>query len=258
MLLLSTDRFCAAGVGWKRLAAGAAVGAAYSLFYVLWDRLFGGVLMKGLFALLMLLAAFGGRRDFGRCAAVFLLCAAAFAGIVLAVAICCGGFGAGQLAVSFAAAYALMGGILRFRGARTGGTVKVVLKNRGRSVSLTALRDTGCALRDPVTGGAVLIAEEEALLPLLDEGLRTALKECGGESAEKRLEKLWEKGLGRGFRLLPYTSLGTEKGLLLAFSPEAAAVGGREVKGISAALSPQRLSGGEYTAIINADGGGKI
>lgn len=257
MLLLAADRFCAAGASWKRLAAGAGVGALYSVLYVLFEGAFAAVLMKGVFAALMLLAAFG-RRNMGRCAAVFLLCSAAFAGIVLAVSVCCGGFGSRQLIFSFAAAYALMGGILRFRAARGGGTVKVKLENRGRSVTLTALRDTGCVLRDPATGGAVLIAEEEALLPLLDEKLQGALGESSGESAEKRLEKLWARGLGRGFRLLPYISVGTEDGLLLAFSPEAVSVGGRELKGISAALSPGRLSCGEFSAIINADGGGRI
>lgn len=257
MLLLAADRFCAAGVSWKRLLAAAAAGAVYSLMYVLLENVFGAAVVKMIVGALMLLIAFGGRRDFGRCAAVFLFCSAAFGGIVLAVSLCCGGFGTKQLVFSFAAAYALLGGILRFSGAR-GGTVKVELQNRGSSVQLTALRDTGCTLRDPATGGAVIIAEEESLLPLMEAELRAELRMSGGQRAERRLERLWDTGLGRGFRLLPYTSVGVEDGLLLAFSPERVLVDGKEVKGISAALAPGKLSGGEFTAIINADQGGRI
>lgn len=253
MLLLATDRFCAAAVGWKRLLAASALGAVYSLLYVLIEGVFGAAVMKLAFGALMLVVAFGGRRDLARCAAVFAICAAAFAGIVLAVSICCGGFGTKQLLFSFAAAYALMGIILRFSAAR-GGTVRAVIKNRGRSVTLTALRDTGSSLRDPVSGAAALIAEEKLLLPLLDDNARSALRESRGQPPEKRLELLWERGAGHGFKLLPYSAVGVESGLLLAFKVEQAEIGGRELKGVVAALAQEELAPeGGFTAIVNGD-----
>jgi len=252
MLLLATDRFCAAAVSWKRLLAASLVGALYSVLYVLLGDAFAGVLMKIAFAALMLLIAFGGRRDLLRCGAVFVVCSAAFAGIVLAVSVCCGGFGTKQMIFSFAAAYALIGGILRFSAAR-GGTVKITLRHKGRSVSFTALRDTGSSLRDPVSGAAAIIAGEDTLLPLLDGNVRAALAESRGQAAEKRLEQLWDAGLGHGFKLLPYSALGVENGLLLAFRVDCADVGGREIRGASAVLASHRISGGEYTAIVSAE-----
>lgn len=252
MLLLAADRFCAAAVSWQRLLAAAAVGALYSVAYAFFDALLGAVPMKLAFGLLMLLTAFGGRRDFLRCSAVFMLCAAAFAGIVLAVSVTCGGFGTKQLIFSFAAAYALMGGILRFS-AQGKGCVKITLSHHGRSVTLAALQDTGSSLRDPITGAAAIIAREENLMSLLDAFACAVLRQSRGQPAEKRLEQLWEAGAGRGFTLLPYTALGVENGLLLAFRAESVRIGKREVKGASVAFAPQDISsGGEYSAIVSA------
>lgn len=252
MLLLATDRFCAAAVSWKRLLAASVVGALYSVLYVLMGDVLASVLMKIVFGALMLLTAFGGRRDLLRCGAVFMVCSAAFAGIVLAVSVCCGGFGTKQMIFSFAAAYALMGGVLRFSAPR-GGTVKITLRHNGRRVSFTALRDTGSSLRDPVSGAAAIIAAEETLLPLLEENTRAELAKSRGLTAEKRLEKLWDAGLGHGFKLLPYSALGVENGLLLAFRIDCADVGGREIRGASAVMASQTISGGEYSAIVSAE-----
>lgn len=252
MLLLATDRFCAAAVSWKRLLAAAIVGALYSVAYALAETVLGSPAIKIVFGVLMLLAAFGGRRDFMRCGAVFLLCAAAFAGIVLAVSIACGGFGVKQLIFSFAAAYALMGGILRFA-SQGKDCVKVIVRHSGHSLTLTALRDTGNSLRDPISGTEAIIAYEETLLPLLEDDVRAILRQSRGQPAETRLEQLWSAGVGRGFKVLPYSAIGVESGLLLAFRAESAQIDGREVKGVSAVLSPQDISaGGGYSAIVSA------
>lgn len=62
----------------------------------------------------------------------------------------------------------------------------------GKQISLTALIDTGNQLKEPLTGKAVSIVEERAVCSLLGEN--------------------WEKH--RGFYLIPYHSLGKEKGWL--------------------------------------------
>lgn len=253
MLLLATDRFCAAAVGWKRLLAAATVGACYSVLFAVLGGAFGTLAMKLLFAALMLITAFGRRRELLRCAAVFAVCSAAFAGIVVAVSLCCNGFGAKQLVFSFAAAYALLGIVLRFSAAK-GGTVRAVIKNGDRTVKLTALRDTGSSLRDPLSGMAAIIADEECLLPLLKAEVCQTLRDTRGEAPEKRLEALWERGLGHGFKLLPYSSIGAAGGLLLAFNVEQAELGGKRVGRMVAAMSPVTIAPqGGFSAIVNAE-----
>lgn len=253
MLLLAADRLCAANAGWKRLLAGAGVGAVYAAICGVWGGVWSTLPMKLLSALLMLLAAFGGRRKLWRCGLVFLLSAAVFAGIVLAVSLTSGGFGARQLLLSFGGAYALLGGVLRFSAAG-GGKTTVVLEKGDRRVTLTALRDTGSGLRDPISGAAAILAPEERLLSLLTPEVRLALEQSRGLSPPQRLERLWQENLGTGFKLLPYRAVGVENGLLLAFRLDRACVGGRMVKGGLAALAPGELAPREdFTAIVNAE-----
>ena len=252
MLLLATDRLCAVNAGWKRLFLGAAVGAAYSLLCLLGGGFWSMAAMKLISAALMLLAAFGTRGGFLRRAAVFAVSAAIFAGISAAVALCGVGAGAKRQLFCFAAAYALLGTVLRFRGAG-GGSAKVILKNGGARVELTALMDSGNSLRDPVSGAPALLASEERLAPLLDEGVRAMLKRTEGMPPEKRLELMWSDGAGHGFRLLPYSAVGVKHGMLLAFRPESATVNGREARGLLAAMTPEEAAGSGFSAIINCD-----
>ena len=252
MLLLATDRLCAVNAGWKRLLLGAAAGAAYSLLCLFGGDFWSMAAMKLVSAALMLLAAFGRREGFLRRAAVFALSAAIFAGISAAVALCGVGAGAKRQLFCFSVAYALLGTVLRFRGAG-GGSVKVILKNGGERVELTALMDSGSSLRDPVSGAPALIAAEERLAPLLNENARSALKRTKGLPPEKRLELMWSDGAGHGFRLLPYSAVGVQHGMLLAFRPESATVGGKELRGLLAAMTPDEVTGSGFSAIINCD-----
>lgn len=248
LLLLATDRLCGGSAPLRRLLSAALLGAAYSLlcllaggFWALWP-------MKLLAGAGMLLLAYGPRRSLPRRAAVFLGVSAAFAGVVLALSRLLGGFGGRQQLLSFLAAYALLGLALRF-GAATGERQRAVLRQAGRSVALTALLDTGNALRDPLTGAPVLVTEEAALYPLLPSELRAALRESRGRPPEERLELLWSRGLGNGFRLLPYRSVGVEGGLLLCFRPQAAELAGRPVPGLTVALSPTPIRG-PFEAVV--------
>lgn len=253
MLLLATDRLCAANAGWKRLLAGAAVGAAYSALCVIFGGFLQSVILRLCCAALMVLITFGKREKLWRFAAVFALSSAVFAGIVLAVSLFCGGFGARQMAVSFALAYALLGIILRFSAAQ-GGKARLTIHNRGRSVTLTALRDTGNSLRDPISGAPAIIAREEELLPLLEAELCAELEKTSGLPSEQRLERLWQSGRGSGFKLLPYSAVGVQSGFLLAFKVDKVNIGGREIKNALAAIAPNELSaGGEFSAIINGN-----
>ncbi len=253
LLLLAVDRLCAKNAPLPRLLAGAAIGAGYSVSLVLGFTAAACWIFKLLSAIVMLLAAFGAGRGFFRAAAVFAASGAAFAGISVAVSLACESFGAKQMLLSFALSYALLGGALRYSAAR-GGPEKVMLRLGGRSVSLMALRDTGNSLRDPVTGASVLIADEALLIKLLPPETRRVLSETSGASPPERLEALGNAGCSVSFRLLPYSSVGVEHGMLLCFRPDEIYIGKRRVSPAMAALAPNKLSArGEYSAIINGE-----
>lgn len=152
------------------------------------------------------------------------------------------------LAAAFAGSLALSELALRGLGRRAvGGLVHIELRRAGRSASFTALRDTGNALRDPISGDGVIIAEASAILPLFDGKTGEILLKRGLSAADKAARLA--SGPAR-WRVIPYSSVGVEGGLLLAFRPDAAYLDGKKRPGLLVALSPTPLSeGGGYSAI---------
>jgi len=118
----------------------------------------------------------------------------------------------------------------------------------GKNTSFTALRDTGHSLTDPITGYSVIIAGIETLCPLFDKTVITALE----KPAAIALSELGDRGYA--FRLIPYSAVGVENGMLLAFRPDFVRVNGKESSEYLIAVSPNQVSdGGAYSALIGVD-----
>lgn len=83
--------------------------------------------------------------------------------------------------------------------------IPVTLTHGGTTLSLTALRDTGNTLRDPVSGDPVLVISPEAAAKL------TGLTR---QQLRSPLETLTQRPIP-GLRLIPYRAVGKENGLLL-------------------------------------------
>ena len=103
--------------------------------------------------------------------------------------------------------------------------VPVELTLGDRTLRLTALKDTGNALRDPVTGRPVLVVEANVAATLT--GLTT-------EALENPVESI---GTIPGLRLIPYKTVGNA-GFLLAMQIPDAKIGERRGSAI-VAFSPQ-------------------
>lgn len=115
---------------------------------------------------------------------------------------------------------------------------------KGKSVRITALRDTGNTLTDPLTGAPVLTVYWKALRPLLPK----ELSESTLLSPETALEDL------RAYspRLIPYRAVGTKRGLLLAIPCSVSFDNHSKTQAV--ALSPTPLSdGGAYEALIGGN-----
>ena len=65
--------------------------------------------------------------------------------------------------------------------ARHGGNeiMSITISLGGKCCTVRALHDTGCTLRDPVTGGPVLVLERRALDPLWTPPVRDILAQPG-------------------------------------------------------------------------------
>ncbi|MCR4441120.1 MAG: sigma-E processing peptidase SpoIIGA [Peptococcaceae bacterium] len=88
-----------------------------------------------------------------------------------------------------------------------------------RKTDVDALLDTGNQLLDPLTGKPVIIVEAEALKGMLPQ----ELLEAAGSEDEVKLAGLYERleqGWAARLRMIPFNSVGRERGLLVGLRPD--------------------------------------
>ncbi len=260
LLLLVTAKVAGEPFRRLRLALGGLVGALFAAVVFLpgWEWLTHPACKLGS-AVLMLLAAFGGSRHLLRLGLLFFALSCGLGGGVLVIGLLSGrglafhngvlstGMDLKAVMLSAAVCYAVLTLIFRRSGRHVGRELTpAVVSIGGESVLLTALRDTGNTLTDPVTGRPVLVTEGARLRQLLPEELLTELREPA-----EAMERFAQSPLGRRLRLLPYRAVGVDCGFLLAVRADRVSVGGEEYGGLLVALSPTPVSdGGGYQALF--------
>lgn len=264
LLLLASARLAGEPLRRLRFALGAALGGGYAVALVLPGGSFlSHPLCRAASAALMLVAAYGGSRRLLRQGLIFLALTCAFGGGVLAIGLMGGqGLALGERGIfyssldlkivllSAAVYYVLLTLVFQRAGrhtALTGELLPAVLEAEGRRVALTALVDTGNTLTDPVTGRGVMVAEGESLAALFPGEYRPTPAELRDPAGA--LERLG--GWTGRFRLLPYRTVGVERGMLLALRVDSLRLGGEDVGAALVALSPTPVSdGGGYRALV--------
>jgi len=233
LLLLGTNRLCGYPPSPGRAALAALLGGIYGGACVLPGfRFLGNIVWRLISLALMAVLAFGVSFSALRRGLVFSFLSMALGGIVV-----CMGRGGFWPVLAAAALLAL---ICRFgfRGKLdTNSYVPVELHYGDKHIQLTALRDTGNTLRDPVTGASVLVVGADTARILT--GLTM-------QQLENPMETIH---IIPGLRLIPYRSVGQKGGLLLALRLKDVKIG--NWKGSSlVAFAPQKLSvEGEYQAL---------
>ena len=255
LLLRATARLGAAAIRNRRLLLGSLVGALYAI--LVWLPHFGWLKLipcKLLCAGLMLLAAFGPHRATLRLAAVFGAITLVLCGAVYGVALLQNGTvryreNALFYPVSFftllltAAAVSLACRLLLPRLTHAPDSlVPVTLCRNGRTVQLTALRDSGNTLCDPISGAQVLTVYWQAARRLFPAELSLTTEDFAAPAAlALRLQ-------GEAPRLIPYRAVGVRSGLLLALPCKITIE--KETKLGLVAFSPTPVSdGGAYDAL---------
>ncbi len=204
LLLMGTNRLAGHPLALKRTLWAAALGGLYGGLCVLPGLTFlGAVWWRMIFLGLMALIAFGFRKSAIPRGVLFVLLTMALGGV--AVALGKGGF------LSLVLSGALIAGmcILGFRGKAGKEYVEVELEG----VRMTALRDTGNSLTDPITGQQVLVVSSQfgkRLLGLTQNSLADPV------SAMETVS---------GARLIPYSAVGHTGALMLAKKYENVRIG---------------------------------
>ena len=242
------------------MAVGGAVGALFAAVVFLpgWEWMLHPACKIGA-AALMLLIAFGGSRHLLKLGLLFFCLSCALSGGVLIISLLSGrgiafqngvlstGMDLKAVLLSASVCYMVLTLLFRRTGKHMGRELEpVVVSLEGRSILLTALRDTGNTLTDPATGRPVLVAQGDKLTRLLPKELLEGL-----ERPAETMERFSGDTIGRRMRLLPYRSIGVDCGFLLAVRADRVSVGGREYGGLLVALSPTPVTdGGGYQALF--------
>lgn len=117
---------------------------------------------------------------------------------------------------------------------------RVTVKRLDKIVELRALIDTGNMLKDPISGKKVLIAEADKLSPLFDFDIENIF-------SDDTLPDV----LPEGFRLIPFSSIGKQNGMMMAFVPDTVTVESSPQNDIITAVFNGSLSqSGDYDALI--------
>ncbi len=246
LLLYGTVRLSGFGIRRGRLALTAFAGALYAVLQLLFPK--SGLLLLAVLVLMGVLA-FSGTGRAVRLTLLFGALACAFGGGVLLLGQLFGSMK--QLArgilfaelpwgVFFAAAvlsYLLLGVVFRGSAQHTDGELaEVTICYRGRSVTLTLLRDTGNTLTDPQTGKGIPVVSEGALRRLL----KAEEVQC----------------LPR----ITYCCVGAQQGELPVFYCDELRCGGVSLGARPVAVSANALGGGRYVGLWceGSEGGSNV
>lgn len=87
-------------------------------------------------------------------------------------------------------------------------------------LKISALVDTGNDLHDPFSKTPVIIVEYEALKQILNENIITIFDNALEKDLQQVLIKLSSSPFSTRLRLIPFSSIGKTKGMLLGFRPD--------------------------------------
>lgn len=207
LLLAGTARLCQRPFRWWDLVLSASAGGLYAGVCLLsrWEFLAATPWRLAVYILLSVLT-FGISLETVRCCAVFILLNMALEGIIT-------GFRGDNL-LYWALGLISLGVLCTVgfgRNKRSGQYVPVELCYNGSQLRLTALRDTGNMLTDPMTGMPVLVVDADTayqLIGLTRQQLCSPLETMIGAPVP-------------GLRLVPYRTVGQGKSFLLALRMQA-------------------------------------
>lgn len=235
LLIFGTNRLLGRPLYPMRGIIAAAVGGVYSGICLLPGFSFlGGILWRLISLITVGALAFGIQKSALYPTAAFCLMSMAMGSVV-------SGLENSNLwsAVLAAGSICLMFYIGFIKQGNTSVYVPVELHYAEKQCCLTALRDTGNTLKDPITGSSVLIVGADVAREL------TGLT---GEQLRKPVEVLGKSPLP-GLRLIPYRAVGQPAGMLLALRIPKMRIGAWQGSGV-VAFAPDTLSpDGEFQAL---------
>ncbi len=241
LLLYLTAKMGRLRPGNLRLLSGAVIGAFYAVFMFFPRLSFGySALAKFIFSLLVNAVTFNirGIRLYIKTICIFYLVTCALGGGVMAIFFFTGAgaeLGAvvkngvlymnlpwKTLIFAVCGSYFLIRivwGVLQNKMNRETLSRKVGIFLDGREVWINALLDTGNALCEPFSGAPVIVAELDCLRSVLPEDFIRAF-----EDGYTNVDEIMDEKMKGRIRVIPFSSLGTEHGMMVGFRPDKAKI----------------------------------
>lgn len=236
LLLMGANRLCGFSSKLWRVATAAGLGGVYAGVCMLHEfRFLGNTLWRLVTLGTMAVIAYGWNRSTIRRGILFVFLSMALGGIALGL-----GNGGFWSLVASAGGVCLLS-LIGFRGKANGAEyVAVKMTHAGKTRCLTALRDTGNTLTDPLTGESVLVVGAETAWDML------SLSEAELKTPVQTMQEHPVSGL----RLIPYRAVGQPSGMLLGIRMDEVIIG-KEISSGLVAFAPQNLGKKEaYQALV--------
>lgn len=101
---------------------------------------------------------------------------------------------------------------------------EIEIKIEDKKIKLKAMLDTGNLLKDPISGMPVVVVEKQQLYSILPAKLLDNIDKLIGGDGESLLDKIEEKEFLTRFRMIPFSSIGKQNGLMLGFKADQVAI----------------------------------
>lgn len=254
LILQLTAKFSKSKTSSLRLFLGALLGASYVVLLVLLPgiKVYYTTAAKIALSLAMVAVAFSPERfmSFFKTLAIFYVSTFIFAGGVFAFLYFSesGGFVKNGVVVAWRPRWTqlffgiitvgiivrIFWEILQTKFAREKLLIPLKISFESRIIDLAALVDTGNSLHDPLSNMPVVVVEFKAIKDILPSEIQNIFE----QSKENDLTSVTNIVAGSTwfprFRLIPFTSLGKENGILIGFKPDYIEIGeNEEKKGVS-------------------------
>jgi stage II sporulation protein GA (sporulation sigma-E factor processing peptidase) len=136
--------------------------------------------------------------------------------------------------------------------------VPLKISFESKIIDMSALVDTGNSLYDPLTNTPVIVVEFKAIKEILPKEIKSIFEECKEDDLSCVTSIVSHSTWFSRFRLIPFTSLGKENGMLIGFKPDYVEVGEeQQKKGVSnviVGIYNRALSKNEkYRALLNPE-----
>ncbi len=279
LILYVTAKFCRLQTSTLRLFSGSIVGAAYVAVIILLPNMtvFYTTFAKIMLSLFIIAITFSPRRvlSFIKTLVIFYISTFIFAGAALAFLFINnqGGFVRNGIVYVFGESkwtliffsivtvgiiIKIFMEVIQSRVTKENLLIPVKIAFDNREIDLPALIDTGNSLKDPLTNIPVMVVEFKALAELLPVEIKNIFENSREDDLNCITTEISKSKWFSRFRLIPFSSLGKENGMLIGFKPDYIEIGEdeekKDVKNVIVGIYNRSLSRNDkYKALLGPE-----